>query len=171
MLENLINKNLFIRGIFYILTSLIIFIFKEQLSNLFSKVLIVIGFIYATIIIWDWYNDRNEKDYKKLIIGLLVFSVSVFMLFSVSNTVSILTLVISGFFILDGVSKLKNKEESEPLVKILGIVIPIISGIFFVIFKITTMEQLMVLFAIFLFVNGLINVNIIQIIINVLRKE
>ena len=171
MLENLINKNLFIRGIFYLITSLVIFIFKEQLSSLFSKVLIIIGFIYGTIIIWDWYNDRYDKDYKKLIVGLLVFCVSIFMLFSTTNTVNILTLVISGFFILDGMTKLKNKDELNPITKILGIVIPIISGIFFIIFKIDTMEQLMTLFSIFLFVNGLINVNIIEFIINILRKE
>lgn len=171
MLENLINKNLFIRGIFYLITSLVIFIFKEQLSSLFSKVLIIIGFIYGTIIIWDWYNDRYDKDYKKLIVGLLVFCVSIFMLFSTTNTVNILTLVISGFFILDGMTKLKNKEEINPITKIVGIVIPIISGIFFIVFKIDTMEQLMTLFSIFLFVNGLINVNIIELIINITRKE
>lgn len=171
MLENLINKNLFIRGIFYLITSLVIFIFKEQLSTLFSKVLIIIGFIYGTIIIWDWYNDRYDKDYKKLIVGLLVFCVSIFMLFSTTNTVNILTLVISGFFILDGMTKLKNKEEINPITKIVGIVIPIISGIFFIVFKIDTMEQLMTLFSIFLFVNGLINVNIIELIINITRKE
>ena len=91
--------------------------------------------------------------------------------FSTTNTVNILTLVISGFFILDGMTKLKNKEELNPITKILGIVIPIISGIFFIIFKIDTMEQLMTLFSIFLFVNGLINVNIIEFIINILRKE